>query len=71
MRELKTKQTVTHWFVEMVSNGVSKSTNGIIEDEEILGLVLGEGRHEHLGKDTDWSRVEEGGGEQTCRISAR
>ena len=35
-------------FVEVVSNGVCQSPNGIIENKEVLSLVLLEGRHQHL-----------------------
>ena len=44
---------MTYWFVEVVANRVCESSDGVIEDEQILGLILGEGRHQHLHKQTE------------------
>ena len=47
---------MTYWFVEVVANRVCESSDGVIEDEQILGLILGEGRHQHLHKQTEGGR---------------
>ena len=44
---------MTYCFVEVVANRVCESSDGVIEDEQILGLILGEGRHQHLHKQTE------------------
>ena len=66
-------QGLTHWFVEMVAHRVSKSADGIIQDEQVLGLVLGEGRHQHLQTNSNHTRtthhLSDNAG--TCRMSPR
>ena len=39
---------MAHWLVEVVANRVGKSSDGVVEDEKVLGLVLGKRRHQHL-----------------------
>ena len=43
-----TAQVTPHGLVEVISNRVGQCANGIIEDQQVLGLVLVEGCHQHL-----------------------
>ena len=70
------RERATHWLVEMVTNRVSQSADGIIENEQVLGLVLGESSHQHLHTHTHThTAVSRAGGmmvhHHTWRISAR